>query len=73
MDAIPLLHRSRKRKIGYPRALNHKNPLDDTSIMSLTETVALGLKAINSVSFLSSKPPDLLNHKLTIFLNACIT
>ena len=38
-----------KRKLGYPRAFNHKNPLDDTSIMSPTETVASGLEAINII------------------------
>ena len=52
MDETPLLHGSHKESsggypFGYPRALNHKNPLDDTNIMSLTETIASGLEAIN--------------------------
>ena len=31
--------------------LNHKNPLDDTNIMSVSETVASGLELILSRSF----------------------
>ena len=60
-------HVKERYPLGYIRALNHKNPLDDTNIMSLTETVASGLEAINSVSFIFSNPPDLMNHKITIF------
>ena len=43
------------------------NPLDDTNIMSLT--VASGLEAINSVSFLFSNPADLMYHKITILIS----